>query len=135
MGIAHIFRSQEREERIMKSIRILPWGTDKTNGTYLQGRLEITFYELRNRFGEPYSGTDNKTDAEWYLEIRDDNGEKHVATIYNWKNGKGWRGEGGRKISDITDWNIGGKSKKVVDFIEDYIRRNINTRPLRRPQQ
>ena len=93
-----------------------------TDGTSLQGTLDVSFDSLRTTFGRPEKGSvDGKTDAEWYLEIVDTEGQKYVATIYNWKNGKNYLGDKGLRAEHITNWNIGVKDRRVVDLIKQYI--------------
>ena len=47
-------------------------------------------------------------------------------TLYNWKNGKAYLGNEGQDIEDITDWNIGGKSKEAEYILDDYINNFFN---------
>ena len=81
------------------------------NGTCLQGSIKADYHNLEKLFGEPTIGDGYKTDAEWEIEFEDG----IVATIYNWKNGKNYNGENGIPITEITNWNVGGREQKAVD--------------------
>lgn len=87
-------------------------------GTSLCGQLKgITYDELVERFGDPLEGDECKIDAEWNLEFEDEDGEAVVATIYNWKSGKAYLGDEGLELSEMREWNIGGKSAKAAVMI------------------
>tara|TARA_B100001029_G_C14935879_1_gene380349 strand:+ start:239 stop:589 length:351 start_codon:yes stop_codon:yes gene_type:complete len=89
-----------------------------SNHTCYQGELKASFERLVNEFGPPTSGPDNyKVDAEWVIEFEGG----YIATIYNWKDGKNYLGEDGLELDQITDWHIGGKSKRVVGWLDDLI--------------
>lgn len=92
----------------------------KSTGTCLQGYIDADFFDLVNLFGEPLEGDGYKVDAEWIIEF--DNGE--IATIYNYKDGYNYNGpETGTPTELITDWHIGGKSKKAVELVSDLLSR------------
>tara|TARA_Y100001963_G_scaffold135231_1_gene196642 strand:+ start:350 stop:739 length:390 start_codon:yes stop_codon:yes gene_type:complete len=85
-------------------------------GTSLMGYLkDIDFYRLIEVFGRPHDADGYKSDAGWDIEF--DDGE--VATIYNWKNGLNYVGAIGKhhgmQLTDMTEWNVGGRDDKVVD--------------------
>jgi hypothetical protein len=83
----------------------------------LQGTINVTYGELVKIFGIPNCETDGyKTDAEWRLEIDDEE-----IYIYNWKNGKNYCGKDGLAVEDITDWHIGGGSPVAVELIKQEI--------------
>ena len=84
----------------------------KTNGTHLQGYLNITYQELELTLGKPMPGCD-KSLAEWTIEgnIR---GNWTVATIYDWKNYGG-------QVDRITDWHIGGHNADALELIKRAI--------------
>lgn len=86
-------------------------------GTSLVGYVNTTYSKLFEKFGEPTDGDGHKFDAEWEIEFSD--GE--VATIYNWKNGKGYKGSEGLDVVDITKWHIGGFNKSVVERIQKIL--------------
>ena len=86
-------------------------------GTSLQGYVDVSYGDLVKVFGEPNSqGDDYKVDAEWNGTIND-----LAFTIYNYKDGKNYVGAKGKKVEDIRDWHIGGKSLEVVQLVNDYI--------------
>ena len=91
------------------------------NGTHLQGYISVEYRVLKKIFGKPTSGEGYKTDAEWEILFEDGN----VATIYNWKNGKNYLGRNGTAKTKITDWNVGGFSKEVVERIQDVLKSNL----------
>ena len=72
------------------------------------------YSKLKKVFGEPGPSDGYKSDAEWEIEFEDG----QVATIYNWKNGKNYKGYNGTPKTKITNWHIGGKSKVVLTRIE-----------------
>jgi len=79
----------------------------------LQGHVEVTYKELVRTFGEPNSETDEyKTDAKW--EVQTPHGK---AYIYNYKDGKHYRGNEGKDVKDITDWHIGGNNTATAEYI------------------
>jgi len=85
-----------------------------TNGTSLQGEINMEYVALVNFFGEPTYTEEagDKTDAEWIIMTPDG-----IATIYNYKDGKNYNGEDGLATKDIHEWHIGGHSKAVVEHI------------------
>lgn len=90
---------------------------DKIDGTCGQGSMTIPYIRLVNLFGEPMPGDEYKVDAEWNIETDDGT----VITIYNWKNGPNYCGSDGIPVPMITEWNIGGHSRKVCDILSDLI--------------
>ena len=64
-------------------------------------------------FGEPFEGDEYKVDAEW--EVKFSNGV--YATVYNWKNGKNYNGESGQDVENITNWHVGGMTRKSLASI------------------
>ena len=83
-------------------------------GTSLKGCVATTYATLVKAFGEPTflgESGDGKVTAEWSLEITDEDGDTHVATIYDWK-----QYEDGTPYG-LYDWHIGGKDPIVVDAI------------------
>ena len=83
------------------------------NGTSLQGQITAKYDELVRAFGPPMVGDEDKTDAEWAVQV---NGT--VATLYNWKNGPAYCGADGTPVERITQWNIGGRSYAAVELVE-----------------
>jgi hypothetical protein len=87
---------------------------DVINGTCLQGYVSADYSALCERFGEPTNGDGYKVDAEWLVQFEDGT----VATIYNYKDGKNYNGADGLEVKDITDWHIGGITKRAVVLVE-----------------
>ena len=100
-------------------VKVTNIGNVNVNGTHRQGYLKTSYVNIVTAFGEPHCSDGHKTDAEWGIEFED--GE--VATIYNWKNGYNYCGADGLLIASITEWNIGGHSKKVVARIKEIVNR------------
>ena len=98
--------------------------TIEANGTHLQGNVGATYQELVEVFGEPIryasDGTThmhNKVDAEWRITFED--GTK--ATIYNYKNGLNYLGAEGKRVSQISMWNVGGYDERAVTLVNDEV--------------
>jgi hypothetical protein len=93
------------------------------NFTSLQGYIDTSFYDLCQCFGEPNSEGDGyKVDAEWMMKFSDGT----VATIYNWKNGKNYCGDDGEEVEDMTNWHIGGRNQKAVEYVQDAMKRYLD---------
>jgi len=92
------------------------------DGTYLMGRIDIEYNKLVSLLGEPTDADGHKVDAQWEIQFEDG----LVATIYNWKDGKNYKGEKGLDVTEITDWHIGGLKKEVVDRIHEIFAYEIN---------
>ena len=91
------------------------------NGSCLQGYLEAKYERLVELFGEPNSESDGyKTDVEWAGTINN-----NTFTIYNWKNGKNYRGEHGLDVKNIISWNVGGYNQQVVMDLNAIIKKQI----------
>jgi hypothetical protein len=91
--------------------------------TCLQGYIEATYTDLIYAFGEPTlpHGDGYKVQAEWNLLTP--NG---FATIYDYKQGDSYNGEGnGIPVTKITGWNIGGSNKAVVNDIIKAFQKSI----------
>ena len=87
-------------------------------GTSLRGYVTTTYATLVKAFGEPAflgESGDGKTTAEWSLEVTDEDGDTHVAYIYDWK-----QYEDGTPYGQY-EWHIGGKDSIVVDAIQDAV--------------
>ena len=96
----------------------------EANGTHLQGNVGATYQELVEVFGEPIrydsDGTthmNNKTDAEWRISFEDGT----VATIYNYKNGLNYLGAEGKRVNEISMWNVGGHSERAVFLVNEEL--------------
>jgi hypothetical protein len=87
-------------------------------GTSLIGQINTTYKRLVEVFGYPDNGDGYKTDAEWTLWFEDGT----IATIYNYKDGKNYKGSDGLKVKDITDWHIGGHSPIAEKRVKDALK-------------
>jgi len=86
-------------------------------GTCFRGYLTSDYSNIVRVFGEPTECDGYKIDAEWVICFSD--GE--IATIYNWKDGKNYCGDGGLDPEDIREWHIGGFSPVVVERITNLL--------------
>jgi hypothetical protein len=85
-----------------------------TCGTCLQEEIYVHYFQLKKVFGKPSIGDQYKTDAEWDIEFEDGT----VATIYNYKDGINYLGKRhGTPKSRITNWHIGGHTKKACEKV------------------
>jgi len=87
------------------------------SGTALVGEVDIDFKELVKVFGKPNCESDGyKTDAQWVIYT-----PAGIATIYNYKDGINYinyLGQDGLPVEDITNWHIGGHSRRVLWWVE-----------------
>ncbi len=84
------------------------------NGTSLVGTFEMTYETLVDKIGKPtfnYEGEGDKVQAEWTFRTPFGSG-----TIYDWK-------EYDTPLTNVTDWHIGGKNKKIADLVEQQLHR------------
>lgn len=86
---------------------------DQINGTVRQGEIHVRYEELVKRLGEPANGGTEETDAEWWLKFEDGT----IVTIYNYKDGKNWRGGRGLPVDAIGFWHIGGNCSRAAQLI------------------
>ena len=87
---------------------------DRQNTSYM-GSYTTDYNTLCEVFGEPThldTSSDGKIKAEWVLKFNDGN----VATIYDYK-------EKELPLYEY-DWHIGGRNKKIVEYVSDYIENN-----------
>lgn len=83
-------------------------------GTHLQDCINITYAEIKKVFGKPCAADGYKVDAEWDIEFEDGT----IATVYNYKDGRNYNGRKGTATTKITDWHIGGTSKRAVELVK-----------------
>jgi hypothetical protein len=83
-------------------------------GSHLQGYIKAKYTELVALFGKPTDGDGYKVDAEWNVKFDDG----IVASIYNYKDGPNYCGPDGVPVHKITDWHIGGTTKRAVDQVQ-----------------
>lgn len=98
--------------------KIVATNETSPSGTCYMGEIKADYSKLISKLGRPMKGYDNyKSDAEWVIEFEDGS----VATIYNWKDGKNYLGEGGLDLCDIREWHVGGEREEVVAWVDDLI--------------
>lgn len=84
------------------------------NGTCLVGYINVSYFDLKNVFGDPFGGDQYKTDVEWEIEFEDGT----VATIYNYKDGISYLGKiHGVPKSKIKEWHVGGHNSKALEHV------------------
>jgi hypothetical protein len=89
--------------------------TDDFQSSWMQGCIDTSYDVLCKTFGEPNSeGDAYKVQVEWMIQFSDGT----YATIYDWKMGEAYNGEGdGVLPKDIDNWHIGGDSRSAVDRV------------------
>lgn len=89
------------------------------NGTSLQGCIISSYDKLVEIFGEPNSdGDEYKVQKEWIIHFSDDT----VATIYDWKEGDAYNGEGqGKHYTKVTEWHVGGHNKASLFRVNEAL--------------
>lgn len=92
------------------------------NGTSLQGFIESDYATLVQLFGDPDPGDGYKTQVDWAFELYDENFGNVIVTIYDWKQGEGYVGPGGKRPEEITVWNVGGRDKAALWCLEEVLR-------------
>ena len=99
------------------------WTDINTDGTSFHGNaIRLPYPTLVDLLGEPSDSDGYKVDAEWLF--RDKTGA--VATLYNWKNGPNYTGQG--QIEDIKYWHIGGheSSQSLITVMRALVERGID---------
>lgn len=93
-----------------------------TGSTSLKGHLTASYEELFAAFGKPLEGDGYKTQVEWVVLLTDENEERYVATIYDWKISEAYVGsDEGILPEENTSWHIGGHRPDVVRLIDRII--------------
>jgi len=100
-------------------MKVQPAQERDITGTFFQGYMWASYYELVKAFGEPLEGDGYKTRAEWVLTFtvptdEPDAPEEIIATIYDWK-------KYDEAVRDVREWNIGGRGIGAVDAVVDYL--------------
>jgi len=99
------------------------WTDINTDGTSFHGNaIRLPYLTLVELLGEPSDSDGYKVDAEWLF--KDKTGA--VATLYNWKNGPNYTGQG--RIEDIKQWHIGGheSSQSLITVMRALVERGID---------
>lgn len=107
--------------------------TDNFESSSLQGYIETSYADLVACFGEPNcNGDDYKVQKEWMIKF---SGGVY-ATIYDWKEGDNYCGEGqGTHYTDVTDWHIGGSSSSAVAYVKATMAAHLARTCYRAPEQ
>lgn len=92
-------------------------------GTSLQGRVNTDYDTLMRLLGKPEQGDLYKTQVEWAVRLCDEKtGESTVVTVYDWKQGDCYLGEGnGIPPEAVTTWNVGGYSSEAYYRLNDLL--------------
>lgn len=99
--------------------------------SWLQGNVRTNYETLVACFGPPNSNGDGyKVQAEWSLKFEDGT----YATIYDWKEGDSYHGEGcGIPAEQVTDWHIGGtiiQAKwRVEEALNEFLSKSCYQEP------
>ena len=83
-------------------------------GSHFQGRIDVSYNEIKKVFGLPTEGDSYKVDAEWEILFEDG----VFATIYNYEDGKNYNGKHGIPKTKIRDWHVGGISEESVEHVK-----------------
>jgi len=82
----------------------------ETAGSHGIGVIEASYNMIKTAFGDPCGSDDYKVQVEWAIQFEDGT----IATIYDWKQGDLYNGEGnGTHFSKVEEWHIGGFSDKA----------------------
>jgi hypothetical protein len=87
--------------------------------SWLQGEIYVTYAQLVSVFGQEHSDGDcYKVQAEWNLKFEDGT----YSTIYDWKEGDSYNGEGeGIPKEKVTCWHIGGSEPVAVTRVVETL--------------
>lgn len=81
-------------------------------GTGYKGRIEISYQDLVDMWGNPEKGDGYKTEAEWVIRLP----KNKVITIYNYKNSRSYS-DTNPPVTEICEWNVGGRGSDVLDIL------------------
>lgn len=87
--------------------------------SWFQGETTVSYETLVKVFGPEHSvGDGYKVQAQWSLTFEDGT----YATIYDWKEGDSYNGEGeGIPKEQVTCWHIGGTEALAVEYVVEAI--------------
>jgi hypothetical protein len=93
------------------------------HGTSLRGHINVDYDTLVRVLGEPERSDFYKTQVEWAVRLYDEEtGESTVVTVYDWKQGDCYLGEGnGIPPEAVTTWNVGGYSSDAYYRLNDLL--------------
>ena len=88
-------------------------------GTCLQGYWTGPYKRIVEVLGEPHSDGDAyKVQAEWIIEFPCGT----IATIYDWKEGDSYNGQGqGIPKEQVVGWHVGGVSPKAETLVRQLL--------------
>ena len=91
----------------------------ETAGSHLIGVVVASYDMIKTAFGNPCGAFDDyKSQVEWEIQFEDGT----IATIYDWKEGDCYHGEGqGTHFSKVTEWHIGGFNQKAEDRVLEVL--------------
>ena len=78
---------------------------DISDTSFKGNEIRLPYSALVEMLGEPNDSDGYKVDAQWCF--KDKTGA--VATLYNWKDGPNYTGQG--RIEDLKQWHVGGNYK------------------------
>ena len=87
-------------------------------GTSRVGFVEVDFASIVETFGPPSENDGYKTDAHWVIRFADGT----VATIYNYKRGRNYNGDGVPPVEEIRDWHVGGVCRRAFRLVAAALR-------------
>jgi hypothetical protein len=89
----------------------------EADGTHLQGYVRAGYARLVELLGDPIDGdAEDKVTTEWVLVFNGPDGERVVATLYDWKE----YSLRCRKVPSY-DWHVGGTSKRAVELVTQLL--------------
>ena len=89
----------------------------EANGTHLQGYATASYDRLVELLGPCIDGdVEDKVTTEWVLVFTGPNGEREVATLYDWKE-YSLRCRRAKRY----DWHVGGMSKRAVTLVTQLL--------------
>ncbi len=93
---------------------------EKTLYGYFLNQIVVSYERLLEVLGPPTypNGDGYKTDAEWVIYFPDID---DVMTIYNYRTGKNYLGEGGKNKEDINIWHVSGHHNVYIDKIYELL--------------
>ena len=87
------------------------------SGTSLVGYVTAVYADLVEKIGYPtYTGDKyEKVQAEWLFQFEDEDGNKFVASLYDWKNYESGVPQG------VYEWHVGGNSTRAVEAVANLL--------------
>ena len=99
---------------------------DEYNKNFITGchkaSINCSYDFLISQYGKPHlthKNEINKVRASWYIKIKTSNNHEYFIDIYDWE-------EFEKKLEEITEWNIGGKTENCEYLDYDKLIKLIN---------